>query len=88
MRRTIKPNDSSFVVWLTHSIFFAGMWTGIFIWGNEWTVDIGVVYTIVYGVISLGYFVGRIVTKKLLGFALDKAKEMGVPLPTGTEKES
>lgn len=75
-RKTIKPNDSSWIVWMVSTIILVGVFVAQFIWGTEFTNTIMVVYTPSWFIISVLYMVGRIARQKITTSSLLKLIDM------------
>ncbi len=64
-RKTLKPNDSSWIVWMVATLILVGVFVAQFLWGCAFTDTIIWVYTPLWGIISILYMVGRVARKKL-----------------------
>lgn len=72
-----KPDSSRWWIWIASTVILIGLYTGIIATGETAISEIGVVYTIVWGVLSALYFVGRMVSKRLLEAGLAAVTKLG-----------
>jgi hypothetical protein len=74
-RKTLKPNDSSWIVWAISTVILVGVIVAQFFLEGSCTKTIIEVYTPIWGILSALYLLGRVARDKLTKDRISKLAE-------------
>lgn len=74
-KKSAKPSDSSWWIWIVATVIMLGIFSAQFVWGGQFTTTIITVYTPIWGVITVLYMLGRVARQKITTDSLVKIAE-------------